>query len=92
MAEEYYTLQMLREELPAKMEVKGVMRAYEKLAVEFDRSVTDVRRWFAAPDTKFHGIPPMDRDIWDRLESLSGFKLNRENYYPKPDFWDRAHG
>lgn len=88
MSSEQYTLKMLQKELESSLGVKGMMRAYESLSETTGRSVCEVRRWFTSPEKTFHKLPPMDKDIWDYLERLSGYKLKRTTYYPKPNFWD----
>lgn len=87
-SQDEYDLQTLRKELPAALKVEGVMNAYRKLAKQVGKSEGEVRRWFSNPDNQFFRKPPMDKEIWEMLEELSGQRLQREAYYPKPDFWE----
>jgi hypothetical protein len=88
MGEEIYTLEALRRELVAVLDVKGVMEAYGVVAKETNKSIPVVRKWFTDPNNSSYVTPPQESKVWDYLEDISNGQLRRTTYHPKPTFWD----
>ncbi|SIQ99303.1 hypothetical protein SAMN05421647_11348 [Marinobacterium stanieri] len=86
--EKVYRLFDLRVELIKLADKPGIMSAYELVAKELGCSTSEVRRWFTSEDNSSFRAPPREKAIWDYLECVSGYRLDRNLYHPKPDFWD----